>query len=123
MSDPRDYFQFEYLEDKKILIGRILLKKVDKPEATVILNYAEGELPNLPKYEHFILDVNGVDDVSNSAIGILMKSLEIVNKTKGYMILVMSEKLLQQIMIMFPIMFDFFVVFHSIDDAIDFAIK
>jgi hypothetical protein len=123
MNATSEYFKFDYLEDKKVLIGKIILPKIDKAEAAVILDYAQKMLPDLPDYEHFILDTLAVVDVSNSAIGILMKSLEIVKKTKGYMMLVMTEKLLQKIMVLFPVMFDFYVVFHSINDAIEYALK
>ena len=52
-----------------------------------------------------------------------MKSLEIMKRGKTFAILVMTEQLLQEIMLQHPEMFDFYAVFHTIEDAIAYVKK
>ncbi|HSA15696.1 MAG TPA: hypothetical protein P5346_13215 [Spirochaetota bacterium] len=123
MSQPSDMFEFRFRENEKILIGKIILGSMEKDQAAQIYDYVAAEQKNQPAYDHFILDALNVTKVTNPAIGFLMKSLGLVKKTKGYMILVISEALLQGIMLSHPQMFDFYAVFHSIEDAVAYTKK
>ncbi len=123
MSTLNDLFSSEFLKDNAILIGKIKKPTITKEEAIKILEFVKQDIQNYPAHQHFILDVLDVQEVSNPIIGVLMKALEFWKKTRGYGILVMTEELLQKIMIEQPAMFDFFAVFHSIDEAIAFTKK
>lgn len=116
-------FEFEYLPSDNTLIGRILIGSIDRDEASEIYNLVEVEIKNQPDYNHFILDVRKVNKVTNHGIGFLMKSLGIIKKTKGYMILVMTEELLKEIMLVHPEMFDFYAVFQTLEEAVEFTRK
>ena len=121
MTQKGAMFEFIFHEKEKILIGKVLPNVLDKEEGTQIYDYVETEKDKQPSYEHFILDALSVTKVSNSAIGYLMKSLGLVKKTRGYMILVITEALLQEIMLAHPQMFDFYAVFHSVEDAVAYT--
>ncbi len=123
MASGKDMFRYEYREKDDVLVGVISAPNMDKDEAFQIFAYAESEMPQQPKHSHFILDARTVKSVSDPAIGILMKSLSVLQKVKGYMILVMTESLLQDVMLRHPAMFDYYAVFHSIEDAVTFAKK
>jgi hypothetical protein len=101
----------------------MLIGAIEKDEAALIYDYVEVEQKKQPPYDHFILDALKVNKVTNPAIGFLMKSLNLVKKTKGYMVLVITEELLQEIMLMHPQMFDYYAVFHSIEDAVAYTKK
>ncbi len=117
MSSKNDRFSHSTIDDNEIVVGTIKESNLDKENAQEILDHVRDDLSNFPGYEHYILDVRQVTEVSTSALGVLLKALNIIKKTGGYMILVMTEDLLQNIMIEQPAMFDFFAVFHSIDEA------
>jgi hypothetical protein len=123
MTQMADMFQFKFRDAEKILIGKILVGSMEKDQAGEIYDYVDAEQKKQPPYDHFILDALSVTKVTNAAIGFLMKSLGLVKKTKGYMILVISEALLQEIMIAHPQMFDFYAVFHTIEDAVAYTKK
>ena len=118
-----EFYEFEYLASDNILIGRLLAGSIDRDMASEIYDHVDVEINNQPDYDHFILDVRKVVKVTNHGIGFLMKSLGIIKKTRGYMILVMTEELLQEIMLIHPEMFDFYAVFHTLEEAIAFAKK
>ncbi len=63
------------------------------------------------------MDATAVTEISDPAIGILMKSMAIMKKAKGYLVLVMTEDFLQKIMVAHPEMFNYMAVFHSVMDA------
>jgi len=117
MSSNNDRFSHSTIDDNEIVVGTIKESNLDKDNSQEILDHVRDDLSNYPDYEHYILDVRQVKEVSNSALGVLLKALNIIKRTGGYMILVMTEDLLQKIMIEQPAMFDFFAVFHSIDEA------
>ncbi len=117
MSSNNDRFSHSTLDDNEIVVGTIKESSLDKDNSQEILDHVRDDLSNYPDYEHYVLDVRQVKEVSNPALGVLLKALNIIKRTGGYMILVMTEDLLQKIMIEQPAMFDFFAVFHSIDEA------
>ncbi len=123
MAQETAPIQFHFIEEKKILIGEILESKLDKDNAQQIYEQTKVEAPKQPDYSGFILNVLAVSEVSDAALGYLMKSLELVKKIKGYMILVLTETLLQDVMLRHPVMFDYYAVFHTIDDAMKYIEK
>lgn len=124
MPEASKMFKYEYLKDQDILIGKFLVDSLnDKDEAKTVYDYAIAELGKQPKTNNFIMDVTSLDSVSSYSIGTLMKSLEHMKKTKGYMVLLIKESLLQTIMVQHPIMFDFFAVFHELKDGIAYIKK
>lgn len=116
-------FSYEYRADDNVLIGVIQSDNIEKDDSKAILDYAIEELKNQPDTPNYIMDVRKVQKVSSYAIGVLMKALGVMKKTKGYMILVMTEALLQEIMLQHPEMFDYYAVFHTLEDAITFIKK
>jgi hypothetical protein len=123
MSQLNDLYSSEFLNDNAILIGKIKKPSITKEEANQILDFVKQDIQNYPDHQHFILDVLLVQEVSNPIIGVLMKALQFWKKTRGYALLVMTDDLLQKIMIEQPAMFDFFAVFHTVDEAIAFTKK
>ena len=124
MTSPEKMFEFEYLKDHNILIGRFKVNELTNSEdAKVVYDYAADELKNQPDADSFIMDISSLKNVSSYAIGTLMKALDIMKKTKGYMILIMDESLLQEVMLQHPVMFDYYAVFHNLEDAIAFIKK
>ncbi len=120
MSTENDRFSHSFMDDQNILVGAIKESNLDKDNSQEILDLVQDDLANYPNYEHYILDVRKVEKVSNSALGVLLKAMNIIKHTGSYMILVMTEDLLQKIMIEQPIMFDYFAVFHSVDEAMEY---
>lgn len=120
MSTENDRFSHSFMDDQNILVGAIKESNLDKDNSQEILDLVQDDLANYPNYEHYILDVRKVEKVSNSALGVLLKAMNIIKHTGSYIILVMTEELLQKIMIEQPIMFDYFAVFHSVDEAIEY---
>jgi anti-anti-sigma factor len=120
MSTGNDRFSHSFMDDQNILIGAIKESDLDKDNSQEILDLVQDDLSNYPDYEHYILDVRKVDKVSTPALGVLLKAMNIIKHTGSYMILVMTEDLLQKIMIEQPVMFDYFAVFHSIDEATEY---
>ncbi|HMB20119.1 MAG TPA: STAS domain-containing protein [Spirochaetota bacterium] len=120
MSTENDRFSHSFMDNQNILVGAIKESNLDKDNSQEILDLVQDDLANYPNYEHYILDVREVEKVSNSALGVLLKAMNIIKHTGSYMILVMTEDLLQKIMIEQPIMFDYFAVFHSVDEAIEY---
>jgi len=114
---------FTFLKDKKILIAHVNESVLDKDKADTVFAISEKELPAQPEHDGFILDVLKVREVSDPALGILMKSMGLVKKAKNYMILAISEELLQDVMVRHPVLFDFYAVFPSIDEAVVFIDK
>ncbi|MFW5771433.1 MAG: STAS domain-containing protein [Spirochaetota bacterium] len=117
MSTGNDRFSHTFIDDQNILVGTLKESDLDKDNSQEILDLVQDDLSNYPNYEHYILDVRQVKKVSNSALGVLLKAMNIIKHTGSYMILVMTEDLLQKIMIEQPVMFDYFAVFHSLDEA------
>lgn len=123
MSTLKDLFSLEYDNDSKILLGTIKKPILAKEEANEILEFVKQDMQNYPDHQHYILDVLTVKEVSNPVIGILMKSLQFWKKTRGYALLVITDDLLQKIMIEQPAMFDYFAVFPTMNEAIAFTKK
>lgn len=123
MTQATGPLQFHFMEDKKILIGEIFEASLDKEKAKEVYEYTKIESPKQPDYNGFILNVLAVSEVSDAALGYLMKSMDLVKKVKGYMILVMTETLLQDVMMRHPVLFDYYAVFHTIDEAIQYIEK
>jgi hypothetical protein len=99
-----------------MLIFKILGASIGKDTAAAIYDSYTKET-ELPDFSDFILDATKVTDITDPAIGILMKSLAIMKKAKGYLVLVMTEDFLQNIMVAHPEMFNYMAVFHSVEDA------
>ncbi len=120
MSTGNERFSHTFIDDQNILVGALKESNLDKDNSQEILDLVQDDLSNYPNYEHYILDVRQVKKVSNPALGVLLKAMNIIKHTGSYMILVMTEDLLQKIMIEQPIMFDYFAVFHSVDEAMEY---
>lgn len=113
-------FTNTYDSSNKILTGRIELSSLEKEDAKSIYDLTEEGLKLYPEYSDYILDVSNVNDVTAASVGYLMKSLGIVKKTAGYMILVLKEDVLQKFMLSNPEMFDYYAVFFNIEDAVQY---
>ncbi|MBN1532156.1 MAG: hypothetical protein JXA20_05800 [Spirochaetes bacterium] len=115
-----DFIKLEYDGATGVLIASVQLPVVDKDEANAMYDAVKNDLAGYPEYRHFILDVMAVDRVSSYAIGIMMKTLMLVKKTKNYYVLIMPEPLLHEIMLAHPEMFDYLAVFQSRAEALEF---
>lgn len=115
-----DMIKLEYDGAAKVLIATIARPNVDKEESTTMHDVVAAELPKYPDYKHFILDVLQVSKVSSYAMGMMMKTFMLVKKTKNYNVIIMTEKLLQEIMLEHPEMFDFLAVFQTRDEALKY---
>ncbi|HON77775.1 MAG TPA: hypothetical protein PK544_04740 [Spirochaetota bacterium] len=120
MAAIGDLFEYKQISDPNVLVGIIKKPVIEREEADMILDYVLNETEKLFTFDNYILDVSHVDQINAGVVGILMKSLNFLKKFKGYVILVMSEPFLQKIMLQHPEMFDFYAVFHSIEDAVTF---
>ncbi|MBN2159033.1 MAG: hypothetical protein JW807_06530 [Spirochaetes bacterium] len=109
-------YSYTYLPEEDILLFNLKVSKVEKDTAAAIYDTYLGE-KNLPEFSDFIMDASKVTHISDPAIGILMKSLSIMKKAKGYLVMVMTEDFLQKIMLEHPEMFNVMAVFHNIEDA------
>ncbi len=123
MPSGEELFILEYNQKDDIMIGRVECVKVDRAEADAIYNHYVGKVSEYPNYRDFILDVRKIESVTDPAIGVLMKGLELMKKSSSYAILLMTEALLQDIMLRHPEMFDFYAVFHTLDDAVAYIHK
>ncbi len=123
MPSGADLFVLEYNQKDDIMVGKVQCAKVDRAEAEAIYKNYVGKVSEYPKYRDFILDVREIENVTDPAIGVLMKGLELMKKGSSYAILLMTEALLQDIMLRHPEMFDFYAVFHTLDDAVAFIHK
>jgi hypothetical protein len=113
-------FTNSYDASNNILIGTIQLSSMEKDDAKSIYDLTAEGLQNYPEYSDYILDASSVSEVTVASVGYLMKSLGIIKKTAGYMILVLKEDVLQKFMISNPEMFDFYAVFFNIEDAVKY---
>lgn len=116
MGNSTALYSYTYLPSDDILHFSLTVKKLDKDTASAIYDAYRKET-NLPEYTYFIMDAAAVTEISDPAIGILMKSMAIMKKIKGYLVMVMTEEFLQKIMIEHPEMFNYMAVFHNLDDA------
>jgi hypothetical protein len=116
MSADNTLYTYTFLPEDKMLIFKILDASIDKDVATAIYDAYTKE-KDLPDFSDFVLDATKVTDITDPAIGILMKSMAIMKKAKGYLVLVMTEEFLQKIMVAHPEMFNYMAVFHSVEDA------
>jgi anti-anti-sigma regulatory factor len=123
MAGGAELFSLNYIKESDIMVGAVLGPNLDKAEANQIFQYYKDEIAKHPEYSDFILDARKAEVVTNSAIGVLMKALETMKRGNTYGILVMTEKLLQEVMLQFPEMFDFYAVFHTIEDAVAYVKK
>lgn len=123
MASGEELFQLIYNQNDDIMIGSVQCAKVERQEADAIYNYYIGKVNEYPDYRDFILDVRKVESVSDPAIGVLMKALNLMKKGNNYAILLMTESLLHDIMFRHPEMFDFYAVFHTMEDAIAYVKK
>lgn len=113
-------FESKYLDDDKILITTILSDTLDKDGAKLVFEGVNTAIELNSGYKDFILDAGMVNNVTIASFGYLMKAFGVVNKTAGYMIVVMPEDILQTFMISNPEMFDFLAVFFNNDEAVEF---
>lgn len=118
--DEKDLFVSSYDSSSKILTGTVQAKSVGKDDSKKIFDLIVKGLNENNSYDDYILDTRKVTDVRLESFGYLMKALGVVKKTGGYMILVMKEDILQKFMITNPEMFDYYAVFFTIDDAVQF---
>lgn len=116
MSAGTALYTYTYLPEEKILLFKIAGAIIDKDIASAMFDAYTKET-NLPDFSDFIMDATAVTDISDPAIGILMKSMAIMKKAKGYLVLVMTEDFLQKIMVSHPEMFNYMAVFQSVVDA------
>ena len=116
MNDNNKLYSYSYLKADDILHFKLNIDKVDKDTAASIYDTYSKEA-DLPNFSYFIMDASRITEISDPAIGILMKAMAIMKKTKGYLVMVMTEEFLQEIMIAHPEMFNYIAVFHTIDDA------
>lgn len=116
MSADNTLYTYTFLPEDKMLIFKIRDAGIDKDVAAAIYDAYTKE-KDLPDFSDFILDATKVTDITDPAIGILMKSMAIMKKAKGYLVLVMTEEFLQKIMVAHPEMFNYMAVFHSVEDA------
>ncbi len=123
MRAVSELFTYNYLADYDTLIGKVNVPSISKEEANAILDFIVSETGRQHAHTGYLLDVMEITEVSNPVIGVLMKSLEVVRKVNNYMVLVMSEQLLNDIMLAHPEMFDYYAVFHSTGDALKFIQK
>jgi len=113
-------FESKYLADDKILITTILSDKLDKDGAKVVFEEVNNAIALNSGYKDFILNAGMVNDVTIASFGYLMKAFGVVNKTAGYMIVIMPEDILHNFMLSNPEMFDFLAVFFNNDEAVEF---
>jgi hypothetical protein len=116
MSADNALYTYTFLPEEKMLIFKILGASIDKDTAAAIYDSYTKDT-ELPDFSDFILDATKVTDITDPAIGILMKSMAIMKKAKGYLVLVMTEDFLQNIMVAHPEMFNYMAVFQSVEDA------
>jgi hypothetical protein len=116
MDGNNKLYSYLHLSADDILHFKLNVDKVDKDTAVTIYDTYSRE-QNLPDFSYFIMDATSVTEISDPAIGILMKSMAIMKKIKGYLVMVMTDNFLQKIMIEHPEMFHYIAVFHNIDDA------
>lgn len=109
-------YTYTLLPEESILLFKIQVAVIDKDIASKIYDAYSNET-SLPDFTDFIMDATAVTEISDPAIGILMKSMAIMKKAKGYLVLVMTEDFLQKIMVAHPEMFNYMAVFHSVVDA------
>ena len=115
-------YTLNYLQNEKILHLKFSVANIDKDSAAAIYDSYTKEA-NLPDFSDFIMDASSVTEISDPAIGILMKAIGIMKKAKGYLVIVMTEEFLQKIMIAHPEMFNYMAVFHSLDEAMAYIKK
>jgi hypothetical protein len=116
MNDNNKLYSYSYLTADDILHFKLNIDKVDKDTATTIYDTYRKEA-GLPDFSYFIMDASRITEITDPAIGILMKAMAIMKKIKGYLVMVMTEEFLQNIMIRHPEMFNYIAVFHTFDDA------
>lgn len=109
-------YTLHYLQDEKILHMQFTIATIDKDSAAAIYDSYTKEA-DLPDFSDFIMDASSVKEISDPAIGILMKAMGIMKKAKGYLVIVMTEEFLQTIMVAHPEMFNYMAVFHTLDEA------
>jgi hypothetical protein len=110
------FYSYTYLKDEDILLFKISAANVDKDIASAMYDGYSGET-GLPDFSDFIMDATFVKEITDPAIGILMKAMAIMKKAKGYLVLVMTEGFLQNLMMRHPEMFNVMAIFHSVEDA------
>jgi len=113
-------FTNNYDSSNNILIGKIELDSMEKEDAKSVYDLTVEGLEQYSGYSDYILDASKVNDVTAASFGYLMKALGTVKKTAGYMILILTEDVLQKFMITNPEMFDFYAVFFNVDDAVKY---
>jgi hypothetical protein len=116
-------FTFKYLPEHNALTGIINAEILDGETGKSIYETAMLDFGKQHSHDHFILDCRNVRDVSLTALGYLMKALGNARKTRGYMLLVLDDTLLQKQMLEHPEMFDHFAVFPTTEEAISFTKK
>ena len=116
MSGTATLYTYTLLPEESILLFKIQGSVIDKEIASKIYD-AYSKETNVPDFTDYIMDATAVTEISDPAIGILMKAMSIMKKAKGYLVLVMTEDFLQKIMVAHPEMFNYMAVFHSVVDA------
>jgi anti-anti-sigma regulatory factor len=116
MSGGTALYTYTFLPEENIFLFKIVGASIDKDVASAIYDAYQQET-GLPDYSDLIMDATAVTDISDPAIGILMKALSIMKKAKGYLVLVMTDDFLQKIMVAHPEMFNYMAVFPSVVDA------
>jgi len=112
-----------YDSKNKVLTGSINIESVEQEHSREIYSLIEKSLQEFHDYNDYILDASKVSNIKIESFGYLVKALSIVKRTAGYMVLVMKEEILQKFMLTNPEMFDYYAVFFSTDEALEYILS
>ncbi|HOP29138.1 MAG TPA: hypothetical protein P5120_00110 [Spirochaetota bacterium] len=112
-----------YDSKNKVLTGAITIESVEQNDSKEIYSLIEKSLQEFSDYNDYILDASKVNNIKIESFGYLMKALGIVKRTAGYMVLVIKEDILQKFMLTNPEMFDYYAVFFSTSEALEYILS
>jgi len=118
-----EIFKTVYDSKNRVLTGTIIAGTVEQEDSQEIYSLIEKSLKEFPDYSDYILDASKVDSIKIDSFGYLMKAMGIVKRTAGYMVLVLKEEVLQKFMLTNPEMFDYYAVFFSTNEALEYIIS
>ncbi len=118
-----DKLKNDYDAKNRVLTGTVTIGIVEQEDSKEIYTLIEKSLKDNSDYNDYILDAGKVNDIKIESFGYLMKALGIVKRTGGYMVLVMKEEVLQKFMLTNPEMFDYYAVFFSASEALEFILS
>lgn len=118
-----EIFKTVYDSNNRVLTGTIIAVSIEQEDSKEIYSLIEKSLKEFPDYSDYILDAGKVDSIKIESFGYLMKAMGIVKRTAGYMVLVLKEEVLQKFMLTNPEMFDYYAVFFSTNEALEYIIS